>query len=83
MVMLQMDQAKKRKSKLEEAMSPKLQAAIEGGELTVEELRELIALEAKELGLTVEEAQREARLGRLPKNAVGSDVEFPLQLLAA
>ena len=84
MVMMRADQAEKRKSKPEEeAMSPKLQAAIEGGELTVEELRELIALEAKELGLTVEEAQREARLGRLPKNAVGSDVEFLLQLLAA
>jgi hypothetical protein len=64
-------------------MSPELQAAIEGGELTPEELRELIALEAKELGLTVEEAQRAAKLGRLPKNAVGSDVEFLFQLLAA
>jgi hypothetical protein len=64
-------------------MSPKLQEAIEGGELTIEELRELIAIEAKELGLTVEEAQNAAKLGRLPKNAIGSDVEFLLQLLAA
>ena len=67
----------------DEGMSPKLQAAIEGGELTADELRELITLEARELGLTIEEAQRKAKLGQLPKNVLGSDIEFLFQLLAA
>lgn len=64
-------------------MSPKLQAAIEVGELTVEQLRELIEEEAKELGLTFEDAQRMAKQNQLPKNALGSDVEFLFQLLPA
>lgn len=64
-------------------MSPKLQAAIEIGELTPEQLRELIEEEAKELGLTFEDAQRMAKQNRLPKNALGSDVEFLFQLLPA
>ena len=64
-------------------MSPKLQAAIEAGELTVEQLRELIEEEAKELGLTFEEAQRMAKERSLPRNALGSDIEFLFQLLAA
>ncbi len=64
-------------------MSPELQAAIEDGELTVKQLRELIEEEAKELGLTLEEAQRKAKERSLPKNALGSDIEFLLQLLPA
>jgi hypothetical protein len=64
-------------------MSPKLQAAIEIGELTLEQLRELIEEEAKGLGLTFEDAQRMAKQNLLPKNALGSDVEFLFQLLPA
>jgi len=65
-------------------MSPKLQAAIDGGkELTTEQLRELIEFEARELGFSFEEAQRLAKHGQLPKNALGSDVELLFQLLAA
>lgn len=64
-------------------MSPELQAAIEFGELTIEQLRELIAEEAKELGLTFEDVQRLAKERALPKNAIGSDIEFLLQLLPA
>ena len=65
-------------------MSPKLQAAIEIGELTPEQLRELIEEEAKELGLTFEDAQRMAKQNRLPKNALGcTAVEFLFQLLPA
>ena len=63
-------------------MSPKLQAAIEVGELTIEQLRELIEEEAKELGLTFEDAQRMAKEHSLPKNALGSDLEFLFQLLS-
>ena len=65
-------------------MSPKLQAAIDSGkQLTPEQLRELVEFEASELGFSFEEAQRRAKLGLLPKNALGSDVELLIQPLAA
>jgi hypothetical protein len=60
-----------------------LQEAIERGELTEAQLRELIALEAKALGLTYEEAVRKARDRRLPKNYIGADLELLVQLLPA
>lgn len=60
-----------------------LQEAIERGELTEDQLRELITLEAKALGLSFEEAVRKARERRLPRNVIGSDVEFLIQLLPA
>ncbi len=60
-----------------------LQEAIERGELTEDQLRELIALEAKALGLSFEEAVRKARDRRLPRNVLGSDLEFLVQLLPA
>ena len=61
-----------------------LQAAIDSGkQLTPEQLRELVEFEASELGFSFEEARRRAKLGLLPKNALGSDVELLIQLLAA
>ena len=58
-----------------------LQQAIEEGALTDEQLRELITLEAKAIGLTFEEAVARARNRTLPHNALGTDVEFLLHLL--
>lgn len=60
-----------------------LQEAIERGELTEAQLRELIALEANALGLTFDEAVRKARERDLPRNVLGSDLEFLVQLLPA
>ena len=60
-----------------------LQKAIERGELTEAQLRELIELEAKAIGLTYEEAVKKARERRLPKNYIGADLELLVQLLAA
>ena len=60
-----------------------LQQAIERGELTEGQLRELIELEAKALGLTYEEAVQRAKERRLPKNYIGSDLELLVQLLPA
>jgi hypothetical protein len=67
-------------------MSPlprKLQKAIKGGKLTKAQLRELITLEARELGLSYAEAVRLARQRRLPRNVVGADLELLVQLLPA
>jgi len=67
-------------------MSPlprKLQAAIKRGELTQAQLRRLITLEARELGLSYEEAVRRARERRLPRNVLGADLELLVQLLPA
>ena len=58
-----------------------LQEAIERGELTEAQLRELIRLEAEELGLTFEEAVKRARERRLPKTPLGADLELLVQLL--
>ncbi|MBI2455100.1 MAG: hypothetical protein A3G35_16250 [candidate division NC10 bacterium RIFCSPLOWO2_12_FULL_66_18] len=60
-----------------------LQEAIEKGELTEAQLRELIALEAQALGLTYEEAVRRARDRCLPKNHIAADLELLVQLLPA
>lgn len=61
----------------------KLREAIETGELTEQQLRELITLEARELGFTYEEAVRRARERRLPHNVLGADLELLVQLLPA
>ncbi|MCI0483427.1 MAG: hypothetical protein L0Y78_02470 [candidate division NC10 bacterium] len=67
-------------------MSPlprELREAINRGKLTQAQLRELIALEARALGLTYDEAVRRARERRLPRNVLGSDLELLVQLLPA
>ncbi len=55
--------------------------AMEDGALTEEQLRQLITLEAAQLGLGFDEAVRRAREGSLPKTVVGSDVELLVDLL--
>ncbi len=60
-----------------------LQEAIERGKLTESQLRELITLEAQELGLNYDDAVRLAKERRLPKNRLGADIELLVELLAA
>ncbi len=67
-------------------MSPlprKLQKAIKRGKLTPAQLRKLITLEARELGLSYDQAVRRARQRRLPRNVLGADLELLVQLLPA
>jgi len=60
-----------------------LQLAIKRGQLTDEQLRELITLEAQALGLDYEEAIRRAKERSLPKNYLSTDIELLLELLPA
>jgi hypothetical protein len=60
-----------------------LQDAIERGTLTADQLRELITLEAEELGLSFEEAVRQARAHRLSRTPTGADLELLVALLPA
>ncbi len=57
--------------------------AIEQGQpITEEQLRELISAEAKELGLSFDEAVRAAQAGTLPSgNLYASDIVFLVDLL--
>lgn len=57
--------------------------AIEHGQsITEEQLRELIAAEAKEIGLSFDEAVRAAEEGTLPSGSlVASDLAFLVDLL--
>jgi hypothetical protein len=64
-------------------MPASLARAIEGGELTEAQLRELIAFEAEEIGLSFDEAVRRGRERTLPKNAIGMDIEGLVLLLPA
>jgi len=59
-----------------------LQKAIEQGELTQPQLRELIRLEAEALGLPYERALELARAHKLPRNYIGADLELLVDLLA-
>jgi hypothetical protein len=57
--------------------------AVEVGELSADQLQELITAEAKALGLTFDEAVRAAKDGTLPKNLIGSDLSLLVDLLEA
>ncbi len=63
-------------------MPPALREAIEQGELSQQQLRELIEFEAEDLGLSFDEAVRRAREGTLPKTVAGMDLELLVQALA-
>ena len=68
----------------DEMDTPKeLVAAIEAGELTDEQLRQLITLEARELGLTFDEAVRRAKERSLPGCHLGSDLGLLIEMLPA
>jgi hypothetical protein len=51
-----------------------LAEAIERGVLTQEQLRELIAFEAEQIGLTFDEAVRQARAGTIRRDPHGSSI---------
>lgn len=65
------------------ALSESLAAAVEAGSLTPDQLRELIAFEAAQIGLSFEEAVRLGRLRQLPKTLYGRDVEMLVAMLPA
>ena len=57
--------------------------AMSEGEITQEQLRQLITAEAEALDMDFDEAVLRARQGSLPKNAIGADIELLVELLAA
>lgn len=57
--------------------------ALDSGELTQDELRELITIEAEQLGLSLDEAIEAAHHDVLPKDPLGSDIQYLVKLLAA
>ena len=57
--------------------------AIETNSMTDEQIRQLIEIEAHELGLTYDQAVQKAKEGTLPTGPLGSDIEFLAGLFAA
>lgn len=64
-------------------MPPDLLEAIENGEISLEQLRELIRIEAQDLGLGLEEAIRRARARTLPRGVIADDLELLVGMLPA
>jgi hypothetical protein len=66
-----------------ENLSDDLVKAIERGQpITEEQLRELVTVEAKEIGLSFDEAVNAAQEGTLPSgNLLASDIAFLVDLL--
>jgi hypothetical protein len=60
-----------------------LQDALNRGELTEPQLRELIAFEAEALGLSFDAAVKAAHAGTLPHGPIGADLELLVDLLPA
>lgn len=60
-----------------------LMRALESGELTQAQLRQLITIEAQAMGLSFEDAVCQARARTLPRTVLGSDIEMLVELLAA
>jgi hypothetical protein len=58
-----------------------LRKAIESGQLTDKQIRQLIELEAQAIGLSFEQAERLAETRSLPRNAVGSDLQLLFGML--
>lgn len=63
------------------ALPDRLRQAVEQGDLTEDQLRELIALEADALGLSAEEAIARAKAGKLPRTYLGDDLALLIELL--
>ena len=60
----------------------KLQAAMErGDEMSLEQLRQLIAIEAKAIGLTFEQAVEHGRRHALPNSVIGGDLTMLIEML--
>jgi len=60
-----------------------VEALVKGAELTDDQIREIVTIEATELGLTYDVAVRQARQGTLPRNAYGSDIEMFVEIADA
>ena len=58
-----------------------LARAIESGTLTSDQARHLAEIEARQLGLTLDQAIQAAQQGQLPKSPLGSDVEFLVAII--
>ena len=58
-----------------------LKEAFERGQLTTEQLQQLIALEASVVGLTFEQAVEGARTRSLPPDWVSDDLELLISML--
>ena len=71
----------RRKTEQPDTMPAELLKALEYGELTRDQLVQLITIEAAELGLRFDEAVQRTRDGSLPKNLVGLDLEMLVALL--
>ena len=65
------------------AMPSDLLEAIERGEITLEQLRELIRIEALDLGFELEEAILRARARTLPRGLIADDLELLVGMLPA
>jgi hypothetical protein len=60
-----------------------LRDALERGTMTEDQIRQLIELEALELGLDYEQAVSMVKDGTMPASPLGSSIEFLVELLAA
>jgi hypothetical protein len=60
-----------------------LRKAIESGKLTDEQVRLLIELEAKVIGLSYDEARARAKARSLPRNGIGNDLQLLFGLVPA
>ncbi len=64
-------------------MPKALQTAIRGGRLTERQLERLIEHEAREIGLSYQQAIRRARSGKLPDSTIGTDLSMLVSILDA
>lgn len=60
-----------------------LRAMKEGQTLTEAQLRQLIELEAKAIGLSFDEALERARERKLPNNPIGLDLSLLIEMLTS
>lgn len=61
--------------------SQELLDALDKGELSLENLEELIEIEAAQLGLMVDEAVERSRENTLPKGPLGTSLQFHIFML--
>ena len=64
-----------------QSLSPQLLATMESGVLTQEQLKELIAYDAAQLGMGYDEAVEAARQNALPSTPLGYDLRLLVRML--
>ena len=62
-------------------LSKELHEAIQEGELTTEQIRELLTLEAEQVGWTLDEAVAWARSGEAPEDPLQADIRLLVSFL--